>query len=43
MTAVPGTKYEILPLEDLIPDVANMRTHSEVNIRAIMASLQRWG
>lgn len=36
-------KYIVLPLCDVIPDVANMRTHSEANIQAIMASLARWG
>jgi ParB-like chromosome segregation protein Spo0J len=43
MSRVPGTKYEVLQLVELIPDVANMRTHSEANIQAIMASLKRWG
>ena len=43
MDNAQGSKYQVMSVEDVIPDVANMRTHSEANIRAIMASLQRWG
>lgn len=36
-------KIQSLALVDLSSDPANMRTHPEANIRAIMASLRRWG
>jgi len=32
-----------MAIAELIPDVANMRTHSEANLTAIRASLERWG
>lgn len=45
MNASNGSGMKILRLElaALVPDVANMRTHSEQNIAAIMSSLKRWG
>ena len=36
-------KVEKLRVADLSQDLANMRTHPEANILAIMASLRRWG
>jgi DNA modification methylase len=38
-----GEKYIRMALVDVIPDIANMRIHSDANIQAIMASLARWG
>jgi hypothetical protein len=40
-----GTDMAIirLPVTDLSSDPANMRTHPEANILAIVASLRRWG
>src|SRR3954470_22073993 len=36
-------EVKTVPLDELVPDESNARTHGEKNMAAIMGSLSRWG